>query len=157
MNKRRIGLTVAVCMLVTALAAGAAIARVGSPLTGRFLLGDQDTPILIDSSGTPIILTDRTGSDLFDGLSNGDRILVFLSPVAETYPARAGAYFCLRLSSGAPEDLPRAVPADPGGAGVAHPAPPRPIQRILPSRRLRRLFFCPFPLSPAPFRAMIQK
>lgn len=107
MNKRRFGLTVAVCMLVTALAAGAAIARVGSPLTGRFLLGDQDTPILIDSSGTPIILTDRTGSDLFDGLSNGDRILVFLSPVAETYPARAGAYFCLRLSSGAPEDLPQ--------------------------------------------------
>ena len=107
MNKRRFGLTVAVCMLVTALAAGAAIARVGSPLTGRFLLGDQNTPILIDSSGTPIILTDRTGSDLFDGLSNGDRILVFLSPVAETYPARAGAYFCLRLSSGAPEDLPQ--------------------------------------------------
>lgn len=91
--------------LAAVLAVGAA-ARVGRPLTGRFLMGDQNTPILIDDSGTPIVLTDRTSSDLFSGLSDGDRIMVFASPVAETYPARAGVYFCLRLSRGVPEDLP---------------------------------------------------
>lgn len=106
-NKERIGLAVAVCVLAAALLAAGMAARTGSLLTGRFLLGDPDTPILIDASGTPIVLTDRTGSDLFAGLSDGDRILVVLSPVAETYPARAGAYFCLRLDRGSAEDLPR--------------------------------------------------
>ena len=106
MKKRSIYLAAAVCVLAAALAVGAA-ARVGSPLTGRFLAGDQTTPILIDSSGTPIVLTDGTGSDLFAGLSDGDRIVVFASPVAETYPARAKVYFCLRLGSGTREDLPQ--------------------------------------------------
>ena len=88
MNKRKIGLA-AVCILAVLLAAGMA-AWAGTPLTGRFLMGDQNTPILIDASGTPIVLTDRTGWDLFAGLSNGDRILVFASPVAETYPPEPG-------------------------------------------------------------------
>lgn len=106
MKKGRLGLAAAVCVLAAILAVAGA-ARVSAPLTGRFLLGDQNTPILIAPSGAPIVLTDRTGSDLFAGLSDGDRILVILSPVAETYPARAGAYFCLRLGGGTPEDLPR--------------------------------------------------
>ena len=105
-KKRRIGLAAAVCVLAVLVAAGMS-ARTGSLLTGRFLRGDHDTPILIDASGTPIVLTDRTGRDLFSGLSDGDRIAVFASPAAETYPARAGVFFCLCLSSGVPEDLPR--------------------------------------------------
>lgn len=105
MKKRGVCLAAA-CALAAALALGALL-RVGSPITGRFLLGDQNTPILIDDSGTPIVLTDRTDAHLFSGLSDGDRILVFASPVAETYPARAGVYFCFRLSGGTPEDLPQ--------------------------------------------------
>ena len=106
MKKRGIGLAAAVCVLAALFAAGMAV-RTGGPLTGRFLMADQNTPILIDASGTPIVLTDRTGRALFDGLSDGDRIVVFASPAAETYPARAGVYFCFRLSRGTPEELPR--------------------------------------------------
>lgn len=88
------------------LAAGTAASGVAAPLSGRYLRGGGQTHILIDGSGTPVVLSDKTGGGLFDGLSDGDRIWVLASPAAETYPARAGAYFCLRLGSGSAGDLP---------------------------------------------------
>ena len=102
----RLAAAAACVLLGTALVLSAVSDRLGTPITGRFLLGDSDTPILIGDDGTPIVLTDRTGSGLFSNLSDGDRIFVLVSPVAETYPARAGAFFCLRLSAGTPQDLP---------------------------------------------------
>ena len=89
MNKGRIGLAAAVCVLAVLLAAGIA-ARIGSPLTGRFLMADQNTPILIDSSGTPIVLTDRTGRDLFARLIYGGQISLGIGLLAVAVQAAIG-------------------------------------------------------------------
>lgn len=75
--------------------------------TGRYLLADNGSHILIDASGGPIVMGDRTsGGQLFSGLEDGDRILVLHDGVAESYPARSGGYWCLRLSHGTRADLP---------------------------------------------------
>lgn len=75
--------------------------------TGRYLAGRDGSHILIDERGSPIVLSDRTsGQTLFNGLEDGDRLLVLHDGVAETYPARSGAYFCLRLEVGSDADLP---------------------------------------------------
>ena len=74
---------------------------------GQYLRGSSGAHILVCGSGTPIVLDDRSrDADLFDGLSDGDRILVLHDAVLESYPARSAAYFCLRLGAGTRSDLP---------------------------------------------------
>ena len=74
---------------------------------GHYLRGSSGAHILLRESGTPIVLNDRSrDSHLFDGLSDGDRVLVLHDAVLESYPARSAAYFCLRLGAGTRSDLP---------------------------------------------------
>ena len=106
MKKRGIRLGVACAAIFLLLSIGVSASGLSIPQSGHYLRGKNDTHIFIDQSGTPIILSDRTGKGLFDGLSDGDHILVVFSEAAETYPARAGAYLCIRLGSGTADDLP---------------------------------------------------
>lgn len=74
---------------------------------GRYLQGNSGSHILVCQDGMPIVMRDCSRDDaLFAGLSDGDRVLVLHSGIAESYPGQSGAYFCLRLGGGAPSDLP---------------------------------------------------
>ena len=76
-------------------------------LTGQYLQARSGAHMVIDDRGSPIVMGDRSdGGALFDGLSDGDRVLVLCSGIAESYPAQSGAYFCIRLRAGTPEELP---------------------------------------------------
>ena len=75
-------------------------------LTGRYLQASNGAHIVIDEAGTPVVLTDRSETGIFKGLSAGDKVLVSCSILAETYPARAVAYFCMPQEEGHPTDLP---------------------------------------------------
>lgn len=108
MKKYAVHLLAGTCAAALAVLLLAGSSHFPSPLIGRYLPGSS-VHILLDSSGTPTILSDRTAGGLFDHLTAGDKILVLSSPATETYPARAGAYFCLRLADGSPDDLPAAA------------------------------------------------
>jgi len=74
----------------------------------QYLHSDGNRHIVIDQDGSPIVIRDLSDTGtLFNGLERGDRALVLHDGVAESYPARSGACWCLRLGGGAPDDLPR--------------------------------------------------
>ena len=78
--------------------------------TGRFLLADNGTPMVIVDDRSPICLSVRTGrEDLFASFDDGDRILVLHDGIQETYPGRTGAYGVLKLEDGTEADLPADV------------------------------------------------
>lgn len=74
---------------------------------GLYLRGNGGTDMVILQSGAPIIMRDRSRDGaLFDGLSDGDRVLVLHTGIAESYPGQSTAYLCLRLGGGSAADLP---------------------------------------------------
>ena len=75
-------------------------------ILGRYLQTDEGYHIVIDESGTPVVLTDRENTGIFNGLSAGDLIKLSCSVPEGAYPAHAVAYFCVRLERGTFEDLP---------------------------------------------------
>lgn len=76
---------------------------------GLYLAADNGADfVLIDSYG-PVELSAEDDRDLFSGLTNGDRIRVWMGPAQETYPARAQAFRVKKLEDGQPEDLPADV------------------------------------------------
>ena len=78
-----------------------------SEVQGYYLHTDNGNDVLIDSAGTPIILSNQSGDEtLFDGLTNGDIIAVTVDGIAETYPAEAGCYSCVKQQDGELQDIP---------------------------------------------------
>ena len=74
---------------------------------GRYLRADNGAHIVISGRNNPVVLRDRSTADsMFDGLEDGDRVLVVCGGVNESYPAQSSAYFCLRLERGGADDLP---------------------------------------------------
>ena len=94
----------AVLLLAGSLLWGAA-RRSLSLSTGQCLMSDNGSCMLV-LDNTPIQLSDRTNKgQLLEHLSSGDRILVLHDGVAESYPARTGAYGVWKLSDGCIEDI----------------------------------------------------
>ena len=59
---------------------------------------------------SPIIMSNRKDKEgLFSGLGTGDKILIFHDGIAETYPGRTGAYWCVKLEDGTQADIPEQV------------------------------------------------
>ena len=103
------GLLLPILALACLLAMGMGIAAANtSILSGRYLRGSSGSHIVVDSRGNPYVMEDRSGSGhLFERLEDGDRVLVLCGAnVNDIYPARNGAYWCLRLGAGSHEDLP---------------------------------------------------
>lgn len=76
---------------------------------GHCLVGDNGSCVLV-TDGSPIQLSDCTKKgQLLAGLSSGDRILVLHDGVAESYPARTGAYGIWKLRNGSIEEIPTPV------------------------------------------------
>lgn len=96
-----------VCPALILLVAVAAVLVLGMGSTGRCLVTENGAVLWVDDSGSPTVLSNRTGhADLFEGLGSGDRIWVLHDGIQETYPARTGVYALFRLSDGDLDDLP---------------------------------------------------
>ena len=63
---------------------------------GRYLGATNGTAMFIRDN-SPIQMSNRTDRDLFDNLEVGDKILVIHDGIAESYPGRTGAYWCMKL------------------------------------------------------------
>ena len=75
---------------------------------GIYLEAKNDTPMMVVDN-SPIVMSDRSNRDIFDGLENGDRVLVIHSAIAESYPAQTGAYAVIKLWGGDASDIPSEV------------------------------------------------
>lgn len=73
---------------------------------GRCLITATGSYMLIDENNSLIVLNNQSEKDLFDDLSSGDEILVLHDGIQESYPASTGAYYCIKLNDGKPEDIP---------------------------------------------------
>lgn len=76
---------------------------------GRCLISATESYMLIDENNSPIVLSNQSEKDLFDDLSSGDEILVLHDGIQESYPASTGAYYCIKLNDGKPEDIPTSL------------------------------------------------
>ena len=79
---------------------------VSTVVEGRFISG-KNSSIIIDNSGTPIVMVNRSGdNDIFDGFYSGDKIAVTCGLIRETYPASTDVYSCKFLEAGGFSDIP---------------------------------------------------
>ena len=76
---------------------------------GRLLVTERGSNLLIVEN-TPIQMSDRSQKQsLFDSCQTGDLLLVVHGGVEETYPAKSGAIFAVRLQRGSVTDIPEDV------------------------------------------------
>lgn len=74
---------------------------------GRVLIADNDSYIIIDESGSPIVMSNRSKNEnIFADLTNGDEILIVNNGIQESYPAGTGVYYCKKIADGEYKDLP---------------------------------------------------
>ena len=93
--------------LLAALALALMLQKGLSLSSGRCLLAENGTVLLVTEGGEPIVLSNtRKRENLFSGLSTGDKILVLHDGVEETYPARTGAYALWKQADGSLADIP---------------------------------------------------
>ena len=105
---KRIFIAAAALLLVLAVLWGVS-RRSLSLSVGHCLVSDSGSHMLVVDN-SPIQLSDRTkGGRLLEGLTSGDKVLVLHDGVAESYPARTGAYGVWNLRGGSIEDVPVAV------------------------------------------------
>ena len=79
---------------------------ISTVVEGRFISG-KNSAIIIDSSGTPIVMVNKSGdNDIFDGFYSGDKIAVTCGLIRETYPASTDEYSCKFLEAGGFSDIP---------------------------------------------------
>ena len=76
---------------------------------GRCLITVSGSYMLIDKNNSPIEMRNQSDKKLFADLSSGDEILVLHDGIQESYPAGTGAYYCIKLNDGKPEDIPNSV------------------------------------------------
>lgn len=72
-------------------------------------LESKDGSSIIVCKRTPIVMSNRTNRDLFDNLEIGDKILIIHDGIAESYPARTGAYAVFKRSDGITGAIPPSV------------------------------------------------
>ena len=76
---------------------------------GRCLVADNGSYLFIDGN-SPIVMSNRKDKEgLFSGLETGDKILLLHDGIAESYPGRTGAYWCIKLEDGTQADIPEQV------------------------------------------------
>ncbi|MBR6709186.1 MAG: hypothetical protein IKL84_05855 [Clostridia bacterium] len=71
---------------------------------GRVLSADGRMILVLGDS--PVVMSNRMGRETpFDGLSDGDKVLVLHDGVAESYPGQTGVYALFKLSDGSIADI----------------------------------------------------
>ena len=103
----RIGAAVLICVCLAAAGLFWCIQTGKSVYVGYYLQARDGSHMVIDRSGSPVILqAPDSRPQMFDNLEDGDRVLVICGGILTSYPGRSGAYFCLSLGRGSPDDLP---------------------------------------------------
>ncbi len=75
---------------------------------GRVLKAGNSTMLILDNS--PIQMSNRSNNEkLFDKLTDGDKVLVLHTGIAESYPGKTGAHGVIKLSDGKIDDIPGEV------------------------------------------------
>ncbi len=112
--KKKIKIIVCIILIIVLLFVACGCAVLGImhhknlfPTTGQYLLTDTGANMIINENGSPIKMSNVKGKEgLFDGLTNGDKIVVINDFINETYPASTGVYAVFKLEDGEFEDLP---------------------------------------------------
>lgn len=77
--------------------------------TGRILISSHGSYMLIENNSPIQMSNPKNKAKLFDGLENGDEVLVIHGATAESYPGRTGAYAIFKLKDGDISDIPEEV------------------------------------------------
>ncbi|MBE6587069.1 MAG: hypothetical protein E7647_01485 [Ruminococcaceae bacterium] len=110
MKKRIIiPITVVLALILALLTAAVVFINKGYSLSeGYYLQADGKSLIIIDNS--PVVMGNCTkNDDLFDGLSDGDKILLLHDGIEESYPGGTGAYYVKKIEDGSISDIPESV------------------------------------------------
>lgn len=76
---------------------------------GRCLVADNGSYMFVEGN-SPIVMSSRKDREgMFTDLETGDKILLLHSGIAESYPGRTGAYWCMKLEDGTQADIPEQV------------------------------------------------
>lgn len=72
---------------------------------GQVLITDKGSyMIIIDNS--PIVMSNQSkNEEIFEGLTNGDKILIVHDGIEESYPGGTGVYYCKKIYDGEYKDL----------------------------------------------------
>ena len=77
--------------------------------------------IFIIDDGSYMLVTDKSltkmndlsdGNDVFEGMTNGDLVMIGHTAVAQSYPSQTGVYWCIKLQSGGRADIPNDIITD---------------------------------------------
>lgn len=101
MNKKYIILSVAVIFILGAVVGTLTLSTDSKSFSVGTVLEYADQSVVFIYQDTPVIVSNRTSDeDIFSYLNDGDKILLLHDGIQETYPAKTGAYFVLRLAKG---------------------------------------------------------
>jgi hypothetical protein len=74
--------------------------------TGRFLIADDGSYIIIVPDYGPIVMANKTDNeDVFDNMQTGDKIKVSYYIIADSYPGQTEIYSCELIEKGGFEDI----------------------------------------------------
>ncbi len=77
-----------------------------SVTSGRVLITRDGRYIITGERLGPNIMTNLTKSkNLFDKLTDGDKILIIHGAIAQSYPGYIGVYFCMKIGNGEITDI----------------------------------------------------
>ncbi len=79
-----------------------------SPHTGLYLRADNGSHLVI-MDNSPIVMSDRAENNMFEKLTDGDRILIFHDGIQESYPGATFVYACVKIADGELTDIPEHV------------------------------------------------
>ena len=75
-------------------------------MEGWYLQAKNGARFVVNDDREPFRVSDQAkNGNLFDGLTNGDRVRITHDDIAETDPCQTGAYSCELLEEGAPEAI----------------------------------------------------
>lgn len=102
----------AIILLIVAVAfvgLGIALYKGYGIINGQFLVTDNGY-MIIDKNNSPIIMTNQTNNEeIFENLTNGDKIVAVIGMIEESYPARTDVYFLVKISDGEYKNLPESA------------------------------------------------
>ena len=109
--KRRIWITLAVCLTVLVILTGCLvgwISRHGLAISECYYMETLHGHMVV-LDGSPVAMSGE--ERLFQGLTTGDRVIVIHGIIAESYPGQAEGYFCFKQADGTQTDIPARVRA----------------------------------------------
>lgn len=106
--KKKILVAVSVIICILAIGVFVLAGRGFSTSTGLFLETENGDMIILNNS--PIVMSARSGNDdMFAEYESGDKIFVIHDGIMETYPAKTGVYFSIKLADGHISNISEAV------------------------------------------------